>query len=104
MFDAKPKDPTMTTSRGCEISKDCRQNFGGAQGEGLQTWSREEPFYGLQEDGETECKEEHAVDEGCENFSSMPAVGVLFVYVGLVRELHEGGQLAPHDQDIGDMP
>ena len=73
---AKPK-----LTRGSEESADCLQRY-----------------------RETECKEEHAVDESCEDFSSMPTIGVLFVYVGLVRELHEGGQLAPHDQDIGDMP
>lgn len=50
-------------------------------------WRLEKALDGLERNGETQCEEEDSVHEGCENFSSVPAVGVSRVDFALVCHL-----------------
>lgn len=76
MLDAKPSDPTITTSLGFEISLEILSAGKTREARKSSTWHFKEAFKSFQRYGEAKSEKEHAVDEGSENLGAMPPVGV----------------------------
>jgi hypothetical protein len=92
IFEARPKEPTMMTSRGFEMSRGGREWDewdGSGEGGGGRTGHADEALESLETDGEAEGEEEDAVDESSEDFGAVPAVRVARVGVRLFGELEQ---------------
>ena len=77
MFDNSPRDPTMTTSIGLPTSVIKTSILTDEVMETGRTGSIEEPLYSFHEDREAQRKEKNAIDEGTQDFGSLPTIGVL---------------------------
>lgn len=76
MLDARPREPTMTTSLGLPTSvRPSASAIGKRIAE--RTRSLEEAFYRFHEDGEAQREQEDAVDESAEHFCPLPSVRIL---------------------------
>ena len=91
MLEAKPSEPTITTSFGFEISTK-KMNINETKYEpDILTRSAEESFNCFHEYGEAKRKKEDAVDQGSKNFGSVPSVRIASIVVFcllLLRKLH----------------
>jgi hypothetical protein len=73
-LDARPNDPTITTSFAFEISIRAQCHAAIKSSTEDRTWRAEKPFNGLHENGEAKGQEKYAICESGDDFGTMPSV------------------------------